>query len=122
MVLVMESDGSLTPSRSQSSFARNYNEGIGQSSASDGIAIFGEVEAEQRASSRGPCPPDSPAPRRCPLRDSDHGRGNRGHGDALDQRRGMFLRTRDLDPLRTVARIDVRDGRVVARDIKARES
>ena len=47
MVLVMESDGSLTPSRSQSSFARNYNEGIGQSSASDGIAIFGEVEAEQ---------------------------------------------------------------------------
>lgn len=34
----------------------------------------------------------------------------------------MFLRTRDLDPLRTVARIDVRDGRVVARDIKAREN
>ena len=47
MVLVMESDGSLTPSRSQSSFARNYNDGIGQGSASDGIAIFGEVEDEQ---------------------------------------------------------------------------
>src|SRR6056297_3704383 len=47
MVLVMESDGSLIPSRSQSSFARNYNDGIGQGSASDGIAIFGEVEAEQ---------------------------------------------------------------------------
>lgn len=47
MVLVMESDGSLIPSRSQSSFARNYYDGIGQSSASDGIAIFGEVEAEQ---------------------------------------------------------------------------
>ena len=47
MVLVMDSDGSLTPSRSQSGFARNYNDGIGQSSASDGIAIFGEVEAEQ---------------------------------------------------------------------------
>jgi len=47
MVLFMDSDGSLTPSRSQSSFARNYNDGIGQGSASDGIAIFGEVEAEQ---------------------------------------------------------------------------
>ena len=47
MVLVMEGDGSLIPSRSQSSFARNYNDGIGQGSASDGIAIFGEVEAEQ---------------------------------------------------------------------------
>ena len=47
MVLVMESDGSLIPSRSQNSFARNYNDGIGQGSASDGIAIFGEVEAEK---------------------------------------------------------------------------
>jgi len=41
----MESDGSLTPSRSQSSFARNYNDGIGQGSASDGLAILGETEA-----------------------------------------------------------------------------
>jgi len=47
IVLVMDSDGSLTPSRSQSSFARNYNDGIGQGSASDGIAILGEVESEQ---------------------------------------------------------------------------
>ena len=47
MVLVMESDGSLTPSRSQNSFARNYDDGIGQGSAYDGIAIFGELEAEQ---------------------------------------------------------------------------
>ncbi|MFX4300568.1 lytic transglycosylase domain-containing protein [Pseudosulfitobacter pseudonitzschiae] len=47
MVLAMESDGSLTPSRSQSGFTRNYNDGVGQGSASDGIAIFGEVEAEQ---------------------------------------------------------------------------
>ncbi|AUQ52310.1 Soluble lytic murein transglycosylase (plasmid) [Phaeobacter inhibens] len=46
MVLVMESDGSLTPSRSQSSFARNYNDGIGQGSAADELAIFGEREAE----------------------------------------------------------------------------
>ena len=46
MVLVMESDGSLTPSRSQDSFARNYNDGIGQGSASDDLAIFGDRDAE----------------------------------------------------------------------------
>ena len=46
MVLVMESDGSLTPSRSQSGFARNYNDGIGQGSASDDLAIFDERDAE----------------------------------------------------------------------------
>ena len=44
MVLVMESDGSLIPSRSQSGFARNYNDGVGQGSASDGLAILGETE------------------------------------------------------------------------------
>ncbi|NIZ14131.1 lytic transglycosylase domain-containing protein [Phaeobacter sp. HF9A] len=44
MVLVMESDGSLTPSRSQNSFARNYNDGVGQGSAADGLEIFGEAE------------------------------------------------------------------------------
>ncbi|MEP6195910.1 MAG: strawberry notch-like NTP hydrolase domain-containing protein, partial [Nitratireductor sp.] len=33
-----------------------------------------------------------------------HGRRDGGHGDAFNERRGMFLRTRDLDPLRTVAR------------------
>ncbi len=44
MVLVMESDGSLTPSRSQSGFARNYNDGVGQGSAADGLAILGEAE------------------------------------------------------------------------------
>ncbi|QFS85072.1 lytic transglycosylase domain-containing protein [Roseivivax sp. THAF197b] len=43
MVLVMESDGSLTPSRSQNSFARNYNDGIGQRSAADELAILGET-------------------------------------------------------------------------------
>ncbi|OSQ49783.1 lytic transglycosylase domain-containing protein [Marivita geojedonensis] len=43
MVLVMESDGSLTPSRSQDSFARNYNDGIGQGSAADELAILGET-------------------------------------------------------------------------------
>jgi len=46
MVLVMESDGSLTPSRSQDSFARNYNDGIGQGSAADELAILGENEPD----------------------------------------------------------------------------
>ncbi|MEQ6204799.1 lytic transglycosylase domain-containing protein [Sulfitobacter sp. HNIBRBA2951] len=46
MVLVMESDGSLTPSRSQDSFARNYNDGIGQESAADELAILGETDVE----------------------------------------------------------------------------
>lgn len=44
MVLVMESDGSLTPSRSQDSFARNYNDGIGQGSAADELAILGMAD------------------------------------------------------------------------------
>jgi transglycosylase-like protein with SLT domain len=46
MVLVMESDGSLNPSRSQNSFARNYNDGIGQGSASDSLAVFGDEDTE----------------------------------------------------------------------------
>lgn len=46
MVLVMESDGSLTPSRSQNSFARNYNDGIGQGAAADELAILSETDAE----------------------------------------------------------------------------
>ena len=62
MVLVMESDGSLTPSRSQSSFARNYNDGIGQGSAADELAIFGsdatvpEREAMRFAARVDPAP------------------------------------------------------------------
>lgn len=46
MVLVMESDGSLTASQSQDQFARNYNDGVGQGSASDGLAIIGDIEDE----------------------------------------------------------------------------
>lgn len=41
MVLVMESDGSLTPSVPQKRFARTYNDGIGQGSVSDRMRIFG---------------------------------------------------------------------------------
>jgi soluble lytic murein transglycosylase-like protein len=42
MVLVMERDGSLSPSRSQIKFARNYNDGVGQTPASDGLRILGD--------------------------------------------------------------------------------
>jgi len=42
MVLVMESDGSLSPSRSQNSFSRTYNDGIGQGLATGGLRILGE--------------------------------------------------------------------------------
>jgi len=44
MVLVMEGDGSLSTSQSQSSFARNYNDGIGQDSTIDRLTILGGVE------------------------------------------------------------------------------
>ncbi len=65
MVLVMESDGSLTPpSRSQDSFARNYNDGIGQGSAADELAVLGEGTAEsediQLAALSRPAPPLPP--------------------------------------------------------------
>ncbi|SHF67518.1 Transglycosylase SLT domain-containing protein [Litoreibacter ascidiaceicola] len=44
MVLVMESDGSLTATQSQNSFARNYNDGVGQGSAADALAILDEID------------------------------------------------------------------------------
>ncbi len=47
MVLVMESDGSVTPSVAQERFARTYNDGIGQGSASDPMRIFGESAEEE---------------------------------------------------------------------------
>ena len=40
----MQGDGSLRASTSQSSFARNYNDGIGQGSASEELAILGDDE------------------------------------------------------------------------------
>ena len=42
MVLVMAGDGSLSPSRPQERFARNYNDGVGVGSTSDGLRILGE--------------------------------------------------------------------------------
>lgn len=44
MVLVMEGDGSLSASQSQRSFARNYNDGVGLGSATNGLTILGDVE------------------------------------------------------------------------------
>lgn len=42
MVLVMGQDGSLSSTDPQTSFARNYNDGIGTGSAADALHIFGE--------------------------------------------------------------------------------
>ncbi|MBM1504430.1 lytic transglycosylase domain-containing protein, partial [Sulfitobacter mediterraneus] len=44
MVMVMESDGSLTATESQNSFARNYYDGVGQGSEADALAIFDEPD------------------------------------------------------------------------------
>lgn len=42
MIFTMESDGSLSPSSSQDSFARNYNDGIGQGDPDAPLQIFGD--------------------------------------------------------------------------------
>lgn len=44
MVLIMESDGSLSASQSQDSFARNYNDGIGQGSAADRLTVLDQPQ------------------------------------------------------------------------------
>ncbi|MBS8224624.1 lytic transglycosylase domain-containing protein [Vannielia litorea] len=65
MVLVMGSDGSLSPSAAQTSFTRTYNDGIGQGSASDGLRIFGEDKdaAENYKFRVAAIAPYGPAPR-----------------------------------------------------------
>lgn len=47
MVLVMGQDGSLSSTNPQTSFARNYNDGIGAGSATDALHIFGEEDSDQ---------------------------------------------------------------------------
>ncbi len=42
MVFTMESDGSLSPSSSQDTFARNYNDGVGQGDPDAPLHIFGD--------------------------------------------------------------------------------
>ena len=50
MVFMVESDGSLSPSQSQDSFARNYNDGVGQGDPNAPLHIFGDdTEAEAQA-------------------------------------------------------------------------
>lgn len=50
MVLVMQGDGSLQASTSQSNFSRNYNDGVGQGSATDGLQILGNSGDAEEAS------------------------------------------------------------------------
>ena len=45
MVLVMNGDGSLSESTAQDNFARNYNDGVGQGSAAEGLQLFGQGTA-----------------------------------------------------------------------------
>lgn len=52
MVLIMESDGTLTPSVPQDRFSRTYNDGIGQGSASDPMRIFGEAAGPEDPKNR----------------------------------------------------------------------
>lgn len=53
MVLVMQSDGSLSDSASQNNFARNYNDGVGQGTASEGLRLFGQQPEETASASEG---------------------------------------------------------------------
>ena len=53
MVLVMQGDGSLTQSTSQDNFARNYNDGVGQGSASDGLELLGQQEDDTEPTAEG---------------------------------------------------------------------
>lgn len=55
MVLVMNGDGSLSESASQENFTRNYNDGVGQGSAADGLQLFGQQvdEPDQAATADG---------------------------------------------------------------------
>ncbi|MEM6275346.1 MAG: lytic transglycosylase domain-containing protein [Pseudomonadota bacterium] len=45
MIFTMKSDGSLSPSNSQDTFARNYNDGIGQGDPDAPLYIFGRDSA-----------------------------------------------------------------------------
>lgn len=53
MVFVMNDDGSLTASTPQSNFARNYNDGIGQGSAEDGLRILGDDDESAAEGAEG---------------------------------------------------------------------
>lgn len=63
MVLVMASDGSLSPSQSQDTFSRYYNDGIGQGSASSELPIAGEEAEEPEEFRIAAVAPRAPVPR-----------------------------------------------------------
>ncbi|MGR3511971.1 MAG: lytic transglycosylase domain-containing protein [Paracoccaceae bacterium] len=53
MVFTMESDGSLSPSNSQETFARNYNDGVGQGNPDAPLYIFGDDGAANAQAQEG---------------------------------------------------------------------
>ena len=63
MVLVMGSDGSLTPSRPQDHFATNYNDGISQGSASQPLHILGKGASDEDAVQVAAVTPPARTPR-----------------------------------------------------------
>ena len=63
MVLVMNGDGSLSESTAQDNFARNYNDGVGQGSASEGLQLFGQGAAVESQTTDGDFRVASVAPR-----------------------------------------------------------
>ena len=63
MVLVMNGDGSLSESTAQDNFARNYNDGVGQGSAAEGLQLFGQGTAVDSETAVGDFRVASVAPR-----------------------------------------------------------
>ena len=53
MIFTMESDGSLSPSNSQDTFARNYNDGIGQGDPDAPLYIFGDDDSDEAEADDG---------------------------------------------------------------------
>lgn len=59
----MNGDGSLSESTAQDNFARNYNDGVGQGSASEGLQLFGQGAAIESQTTDGDFRVASVAPR-----------------------------------------------------------
>ena len=59
----MNGDGSLSESTAQDNFARNYNDGVGQGSASEGLQLFGQGTAVESQATDGDFRVASVAPR-----------------------------------------------------------
>ena len=59
----MNGDGSLSESTAQDNFTRNYNDGVGQGSASEGLQLFGQGAAVESQTTDGDFRVASVAPR-----------------------------------------------------------